>query len=124
MYKRIASAEDSTELRELQVEMIDRFGLLPDEAQALIYLTELRLQALALGITEIRIGEAGGRVKFSEKPNIEPMALIQLLQSGKGRYRMEGPQLLHLMMELPAEEQRLQVVKSLFEELGQHQVSE
>ena len=97
---------------------------LPDQAKALIYLTELRLQALELGITEIRIGEAGGRVKFSEKPNIEPMALIQLLQSGRGRYRMEGPQLLHLMMELPAEEQRLQAVKSLFEELGQHQVTE
>ena len=124
MYKRIANAKNTEELYELQIEMIDRFGLLPGEAKALITLTELRLQALELGITEIRIGEAGGRVKFSEKPNIEPMALIQLLQSGRGRYRMEGPQLLHLMMELPAEEQRLQVVKSLFEELGQHQVSE
>ncbi|MEN8711943.1 MAG: TRCF domain-containing protein, partial [Arenicellales bacterium] len=124
MYKRIANAKNAEELYELQIEMIDRFGLLPDEAKALIYLTELRLQALELGITEIRIGEAGGRVKFSEKPNIEPMALIQLLQSGRGRYRMEGPQLLHLMMELPAEEQRLQAVKSLFEELGQHQVTE
>jgi transcription-repair coupling factor (superfamily II helicase) len=29
LYKRIASARDEGELRELQVEMIDRFGLLP-----------------------------------------------------------------------------------------------
>ena len=79
---------------------------------------------MKMGITEIRIGESGGRVKFSEKPNIEPMALIQLLQSGRGRYRMEGPQVLHIMMELVSEEQRLQAVKALFDELGQHQIND
>ncbi len=117
MYKRIASAKNSNELYELQIEMIDRFGLLPDEAKALIKLTELRIEAMALGITEIRIGEAGGRVKFTEKPNIEPMALIQLLQSRKGRYRMEGPQILHVISELPSEEQRLQAVRELMKGL-------
>ncbi len=124
MYKRIANAKNDEELYELQIEMIDRFGLLPDEAKALINLTELRLQAMIMGITEIRIGESGGRVKFSDKPNIDPMALIQLLQSAKGRYRMEGPQILHLMMELPSEEQRLQAVKELLNELGQGQIKD
>ena len=119
MYKRIANAKNSEELYELQIEMIDRFGLLPGEAKALVNLTELRLHAMAMGITEIRIGESGGRIKFAEKPNIDPMALIQLLQSAKGRYRMEGPQILHLIMELPAEEQRLQAVRELMNELGQ-----
>ncbi len=33
LYKRISSARDEEELRELQVEMIDRFGLLPDPGQ-------------------------------------------------------------------------------------------
>ena len=119
MYKRIANAKNTEELYELQIEMIDRFGLLPDEAKALINLTELRQQAMDIGITEIRLGEAGGRIKFSEKPNIEPLTLIQLLQSGKGRYRMEGPQVLHLMADLVSEEHRLQAVKELFNQLGQ-----
>ena len=119
IYKRIANAKNTEELYELQIEMIDRFGLLPDEAKALINLTELRQQAMDIGITEIRVGEAGGRIKFSEKPNIEPLTLIQLLQSGKGRYRMEGPQILHLMADLVSEEQRLQAVKELFNQLGQ-----
>ncbi|KAG1239407.1 hypothetical protein G6F68_018649 [Rhizopus microsporus] len=35
LYKRISSARDSDALRELQVEMIDRFGLLPDAAKHL-----------------------------------------------------------------------------------------
>jgi transcription-repair coupling factor (superfamily II helicase) len=124
MYKRIANAKNNDELYELQIEMIDRFGLLPDEAKALINLTELRLLATNLGITNIRIGESGGKLKFADKPNIDPMALIMLLQTSKGRYRMEGPQILHLMMELPSEEQRLQAVKELFNQLGQKQVQD
>jgi transcription-repair coupling factor (superfamily II helicase) len=124
MYKRIANAKNAEQLYELQIEMIDRFGLLPDEAKALINLTELRLQAMAMGITEIRLGESGGRVKFADKPNIDPMALIQLLQSGKGIYRMEGPQILHLMMEPATEEQRLQAVRELFNELMQGQTQD
>ena len=124
MYKRRDNAKNNEELYELQIEMIDRFGLLPDEAKALIHLTELRLQAMEMGITEIRVGESGGRVKFADKPNVDPMALIQLLQSTKGLYRMEGPQILHLIMELPSEDQRLQAVKELFNELGQGQMKD
>ncbi|MGD8430297.1 MAG: transcription-repair coupling factor, partial [Ectothiorhodospiraceae bacterium] len=41
LYKRIANASDRDQLRELQVEMIDRFGLLPEPAKNLFRLTEL-----------------------------------------------------------------------------------
>jgi len=37
LYKRIANAKDKLALRQLQVELIDRFGLLPDAAKALDY---------------------------------------------------------------------------------------
>ena len=119
MYKRIANSRDEDELYELQIEMIDRFGLLPEEAKSLIALTELKLAAMSLGISEIRVGESGGRVKFIENPDIDPLILIRLLQSAQGRYRMEGPQILHLVMELPEKEQRLRAVRKLFTELGQ-----
>src|SRR5690606_33789318 len=35
LYKRIAAAQDNDALRELQVEMVDRFGLLPDPTKTL-----------------------------------------------------------------------------------------
>ena len=108
----------------MQIEMIDRFGLLPEEAKSLIELTELKLAAMSLGISEIRVGEAGGRIKFIENPNIDPLVLIRLLQSAQGRYRMEGPQILHLVMELPEKEQRLRAVRELFSELGQGQTED
>ena len=64
LYKRISSARDVDELRELQVEMIDRFGLLPDPAKHLFAIAELKLQATALGIRKLDLGDNGGRVQF------------------------------------------------------------
>src|SRR5690606_35635385 len=49
LYKRIASAPNQAALDELQVEMIDRFGLLPEQAKNLFRLAELRQMALPLG---------------------------------------------------------------------------
>lgn len=55
LYKRIANAADEDGLKELQVEMIDRFGLLPEPTKNLVRLTLLKLQAEKLGI---KIGRA------------------------------------------------------------------
>jgi len=120
IYKRIANARNNEELYELQIEMIDRFGLLPDAAKMLIALTELKLIAADLGISEIRLGEAGGRLRFVEQPNIDPIGIITLIQSKPNLYRMEGPQVLHVLQETENADERISVVKSLLEELGSH----
>jgi hypothetical protein len=58
LYKRIASAGNEAALRELQVELIDRFGLLPDYAKNLFRGAELRLQGGA-------VGQGGGQPRAS-----------------------------------------------------------
>lgn len=42
LYKRIAGSKNKDQLKELQVEMIDRFGLLPEPVKNLFQVTELR----------------------------------------------------------------------------------
>ena len=61
LYKRIASARDEDALRELQVEMVDRFGVLPDPARQLFAVTELKLEATRLGLRKLELGDKGGR---------------------------------------------------------------
>ncbi|MEW8624180.1 MAG: transcription-repair coupling factor [Candidatus Thiodiazotropha sp.] len=90
LYKRIASAKDNTELRELQVEMIDRFGLLPDAAKNLFSITELKLRAHPLGIRKIEAGPKGARLLFDEQPKFDPGTLIRLIQQKPNTYRLEG----------------------------------
>jgi transcription-repair coupling factor (superfamily II helicase) len=113
LYKRISSARDGGELRELQVEMIDRFGLLPDPAKHLFAIAELKLQANVLGIRKLELGENGGRIVFNPKPEIDPMAVIQLIQKQPKLYTMDGPDKLRIKHPLPLPEDRFSAAKAL-----------
>ena len=88
-YKRIASAADAAELKDLQVEMIDRFGLLPEPTKNLFAVTGLKLKVRPLGIRKIEAGPRGGRVLFAEQPNIDPMRLIKLIQTRPKDYKLD-----------------------------------
>ncbi|MFE8033066.1 transcription-repair coupling factor [Thiohalocapsa marina] len=88
-YKRIASAADAAELKDLQVEMIDRFGLLPEPTKALFEITALKLKVQPLGIRKIEAGPSGGRILFGEQPNIDHMRLIRLIQSRPKDYKLD-----------------------------------
>jgi len=113
LYKRISNARDVDELRELQVEMIDRFGLLPDPAKYLFAAAELRLAANELGIRKLELGENGGRIVFDAKPNIDPMAVIQLIQKQPKLYTMDGPDKLRIRVPLPEAPDRFNAAKGL-----------
>jgi len=117
LYKRIAGARDESALRELQVEMIDRFGLLPDPTKTLFAVAELKLQATTLGIRKLDLGPAGGRVQFLAKPNIDPMAVIRMIQSQPRQFTMDGPDKLRIKLELPDAQSRLRCAKGLLMEL-------
>ena len=113
LYKRISSARDSMALRELQVEMIDRFGLLPDAVKHLFAIAELKLQANVLGIRKLELGENGGRIVFEAKPDIDPMAVIQLIQKQPKLYQMDGPDKLRIRHPLPESADRFNAAKAL-----------
>lgn len=118
LYKRISSARDSAALRELQVEMIDRFGLLPDPAKHLFAIAELKLQANELGIRKVDLGESGGRIVFEAKPNIDPMSVIQLIQKQSNLYSMDGPDKLRIKHPLPMPEDRFNAARALLTTLA------
>jgi transcription-repair coupling factor (superfamily II helicase) len=88
-YKRIASAASPAELKDLQVEMIDRFGLLPEPTKHLFAITALKLKVQPLGIKKLEAGPKGGRILFGEQPNIDHMKLIQLIQSRPKDYKLD-----------------------------------
>jgi len=116
-YKRIASAENDDELRELQVEMIDRFGLLPEQTKNLFRVTELKLRATPLGIIKIELGDSGGRIHFVAEPNIDPMKIITLIQTQSKTYRMDGQDKLRVIKDLPDSESRFSAVDQLLDSL-------
>jgi len=116
LYKRIASAKNSSGLRELQVEMIDRFGLFPDAIKSLFEIAELKLIAQRLGIIKIDFGPQGGRIEFAEKTQADPTALIRLIQERSRDFRMDGPHKLRILMQVTESATRFSEVRSLLSE--------
>lgn len=118
LYKRIASAESLEELHDLQVEMIDRFGLLPEPAKNLLRVTELKLHATPLGIRKIELGPTGGRITFNPQPNIDGMKIIQLIQTQAKIYKLEGQERLRIVKDLPDAASRFELLEDLLGQLG------
>jgi transcription-repair coupling factor (superfamily II helicase) len=90
LYKRIASAADSDALRELQVEMIDRFGMLPDALKNLFAATRIKLRLQQMGVVKLDVGNAGGYLQFGDNPRVDFGAVIRLIQTRPEEFRLEG----------------------------------
>jgi len=118
LYKRIASARNEDGLRDLQVEMIDRFGLLPEPTKTLFALSSLKLMATPLGIRKLDLGASGGRLTFRDKPDIEPMAIIRLIQSQPRVYKLDGQDKLRITLDLPGATERIRAAQELLVQLG------
>lgn len=99
MYKRIANAKDKQQLRDLQIEMIDRFGLLPKPTKNLFAITQLKLIASPCGITKITASKNLITIWFNNQPNINTEALIKLLNNEPKRYQMNGPSCLRYVFQ-------------------------
>ena len=117
MYKRIASVSDEDEIRDLQEEMIDRFGLLPEPTKNLFNITRLKLKAGPLGVRKIELGEKGGRMYFHERTNIDTGQLINLIQSQPQKYKLDGQNKLKISQEIPDGAMRFKVIGDLLESI-------
>jgi transcription-repair coupling factor (superfamily II helicase) len=118
LYKRIASAADHDELRELQVEMIDRFGLLPDPVRQLFAVTELKLKAVPLGIARIDVGHASGRLIFGAQPDVDPATLVRLIQSQPRHYSLDGADKIRFQFDMREAGERIARVGTLLDNLS------
>ena len=112
-YKRIAAAENKSELDELKVELIDRFGLLPDATKNLLQIAELRLLVEPLKVVRIDAGTQGGFIEFSPKAQVNPDKFIQLIQKEPIVYRFDGPLKFKFMKDLSDNKVRLEFVVDL-----------
>jgi len=115
IYKRLANCNDDDTLDNLQEELIDRFGLLPEQGEALMACHRLRIAAKPLGIIKIDASDAAIQLQFNPRADIDPLKLINLLQRDK-RCRMNGPDKLRVTIALEAINLRADFVKSLLKE--------
>lgn len=122
-YKRIASAKKPGELDELKVELIDRFGLLPDAARNLLDIARLRQQAQKMGIRKIEAHDKGGVIEFAEKNHVDPVWLIGLLQKSPQHFRLDGPTRLKFFQDLSERKNRMEWVSQFMTQVQENAVA-
>ena len=125
LYKRIAGAVNDSELNELKIEMVDRFGNMPVAVANLFLSTQIKLSALALGIKRIDLGPAKGRVEFANNTVVDPHALIKLVRESPETYELIDGNRLKINRDLETEAARFRFVEKFIEDLrGEDQPSE
>lgn len=113
LYKQLSSCKTADEVQQLKSEVIDRFGLLPDAAQNLFALTHLKIRAKKLGVLKIDVNKESGFIHFTEKPNIDPAIIIQLIQKEYKTYQLAGKNALKFKVVENNPQFRIEIVDQL-----------
>ena len=116
LYKRLANCETNDELDTMQEELVDRFGSLPDPAQALLASHRLRVVARPLGVAKIDAGPERATIQFVKDPPIDAGALILLVQKD-GRIRFAGPDRIRIERAAPTLAERTTMLRDFLSKL-------
>ena len=117
LYKRLAAAPDNAAIDELTEEMVDRFGPLPPPAVNLLRVARLKLAARAIGIRRLDLGPTGGYSLFEETNQVDPRAVIRLVQHPDRDYRLEGALKLRISVETETDAERFEFAERFLGEL-------
>ena len=116
--KRLANCNSAEAIDDLQEELIDRFGKLPDPARALIETHRLRIAAKPLGIVKIDAHAESALLQFAPNPPVDAMRIIELIQKNR-HIKLVGNEKLRIERELPDPKARAQMVRDVLRSLGQ-----
>jgi len=117
LYKRLANCENEDTLRLMQEELIDRYGELPPQTQALVETHRLRLLGRPLGIAKLDAGAKTIQLQFIQNPPIDPAKIIKLIQSDRS-FKLAGPDKLSWQKPTSTFKERVSAVKELLRKLG------
>ncbi|CAG0992093.1 partial Transcription-repair-coupling factor, partial [Anaerolineales bacterium] len=117
IYKRLANCNSLEELDEMHQELIDRFGLLPPPAHALLDCHRLRILAKPLGIIKVDASSEAIQIQFVPNPPIDPMKIITLIQR-KRHYKLSGQDKLKIELKYNDIAQRVLAIKNFYNELS------
>ena len=115
IYKRLSDCENTEKLNELTEELIDRFGVLPDQAKNLIITHQLRVDIDKYDVIKVDASSSSIEITFQSDANIDPVKLIDLIQSNKA-IKMNGPNKIKVMISIEKLKERSAYIKKLLKD--------
>lgn len=123
LYKRLSNASDQVSLDDIRVELIDRFGLLPEYLQNLFAIAEIKLTSKAMGITSIEANDSQIKIKFDEQPKINHIKLLEMIQTQSKIYHFDGKQTLRILQVAEEMNQRAKQIYDVIDTLTVQQAA-
>lgn len=121
-YKKISSATTKEQLNNIQVELIDRFGLLPEEAKNLFKISEMILTATSVGINSIQSSKQNLTLSFIANPNIRQEKILELITQHPKQYKITNANKLHIAHQKTSIDSKIEKIYKIIEQIGyQHQ---
>ena len=98
IYKKIAGLKDDAALKELREELQDRYGAIPEPAEMLLEIANVKQLSQNLGITAIVAGKEQVKVTFDEqKPRINVKKFIEIIHQNSN-LQLQPPAQLKIRM--------------------------
>jgi transcription-repair coupling factor (superfamily II helicase) len=116
LYKRLANCASHEAIDDLQEELIDRFGKLPEPAKALVETHRLRIAAKPVGIVKIDAHGESAVLQFQPNPPIDAMRIIELIQKNR-HIKLNGQDKLRITVSMPDLASRVAQVKAAIRSL-------
>ncbi len=116
IYKRLANCSTAEKVDDMQEELIDRFGKLPEAVKALIETHRLRIAAKAVGIVKIDAHGEAANLQFMVNPPIDSLRIITLIQKNR-HIKLAGQDKLKITASMPDLAARVTQVKQTIKQL-------
>ena len=117
LYKRIASAKDEDSLKELKVEMIDRFGLLPESTQNLFESSSLKNLSQEVGILKVNIYDDKAEITLNDSSSIDVSKIINLIQTKPHKFQLKNQKTIVIKEDMEADQLRIRKITDILKSL-------
>ena len=102
MYKRVAEIENREELMDLQDELIDRFGELPQAVENLLNIALIKAMAHRVYVSEVTYTERTLRLVMEKEARLDAAKIPELITRFAGRLKFRPGQPVEFFYEFPA----------------------
>ena len=111
LYRKIASVYKLETLQDIKVELIDRFGPLPNKVKNLLQIVELKQISKNVNIEKIDAGNKGFSIQFRNNHFADPEKLIIWIASQKERVQLRSDHKLVIKQDLSNVAKRAEYLK-------------
>jgi len=118
IYRKLSGVETEETIAEIETEIRDRFGALPEEVINLLNLMNLKMHLKRLHVVKMSCGPKRTSLQFAPSTPASPAELVKLIQADPQRYALTPDQKLVLVVESSDVKALTREIQRLSQQLG------